>query len=311
MGIAQFVAFTAVAATAGNWLQGLSQRFERLRLTAAGAERLDKETSAPAEDLLSGDSLTPGRVGDIQFDNVRFAYGGAETPALDGCSFTIKAGEMTAIVGGSGSGKSTALKLLLGLYRPQAGSITIGGRDISELSAKSLREGLAYVPQDSFMFPETIGEGVSLSESPEENPDRARLEQACADAGILEFIRNLPDGFETVLTEAADNVSGGQRQRIAIARALYRRGAGVLLMDEATASLDTAAEEGILETLKNRLVRSEGRTVIMSAHRRRVIAACDSIIVMEAGKAAGAGKHEELLVSCPEYAALYEAFGED
>ena len=214
--------------------------------------------------------------------------------ALEDVSFNIKAGSKVAFVGGSGSGKSTILKLLLGLYEPEQGQITIGGKDAMTLSKGSLREISAYVPQDSFLFPESIGENITLQQ---EVTDLTRLEKACEQAGILDFVNSLPDGFDSVLAESSENISGGQRQRIAMARALYKD-APVILFDEATSALDPATESAIIDSLTK---AAADKTVIMVTHRTKPIAMCDTIIVMDAGKIVDIGTHEELLKTNETY----------
>jgi len=301
MGLAEFIAFTAVALNAGAWLMMLSQRLGFLQVTAAGAKRFIENTAEIVEDLHNGtrlDKETTAGVA-ISFENISFAYGeGDDAPlALDNVSFDITPGSKVAFVGGSGSGKSTVLKLLLGLYTPQSGKISISGRDTNELAVGSLRDTFAYVPQDSFLFPQSIGENIALG-----NGDVKKLEAACRDAGILDFVNSLPDRFDGVLTEAAENISGGQRQRIALARAFYKD-VPVILFDEATSSLDPTTEAGVLASLND---AAQGKTVIMVAHRAAAINACDVIILMDAGKIAAIGRHEDLLAANSMYRNLYE-----
>ncbi|MCL2604334.1 MAG: ATP-binding cassette domain-containing protein [Defluviitaleaceae bacterium] len=217
------------------------------------------------------------------------------TPALDALSFTIKPGSRVAIVGASGSGKSTILKLLLGLYEPTGGTITFGGEEISQFPKSRVRDLFAYVPQDSFLFPESIGKNITLEWGQEAKTDNAhfrfdrereaasnnaRLRLACEQADILGFIDSLPEGFDAILGESAENISGGQRQRIAMARAFYKD-APIILFDEATASLDPSTEAEILKTLDT---VTQGKTVIMVSHRPQTIAACDLVITMDDGK---------------------------
>ena len=217
--------------------------------------------------------------------------------ALDGVSFKIQPGSRVAIVGASGSGKSTVLKMLMGLYEPDSGVITFGGKNAAALSKQNLRAVTAYVPQDSFLFPESIGENITLEK---EITDHDALERACVEAGILEFVKSLPDGFDSILAESSENISGGQRQRIAMARAFYKN-APVILFDEATSSLDANTEKAIFDSLAS---AAKGKTVVMVAHRPRAIAACDSIIVMQGGRVVGIGTHAELLATCDVYANL-------
>jgi len=285
MTLVEFIAFSTTVMIAAGGLTSIAQTIGSLAQSAAGAKRL-MDNTADAPEVL--ESSAPESVnGTISFKNVTFAYGEAENEeadvklALDDVSFDIAPGSKIAIVGGSGSGKSTILKLLLGLYEPTNGEITIGGKDAAAFAKGSLRNAFAYVPQDSFLFPESIGRNITLEDSADANfSDMPRLEKACAEAGILDFINTLPDRFGGVLTESADNISGGQRQRIAMARAFYKN-APVILFDEATSSLDPATEATVLDSLAT---AAHNKTVIIVAHRESAIAACDTIITMEDGK---------------------------
>jgi ATP-binding cassette subfamily B protein len=192
------------------------------------------------------------------------------------------------------------LKLLLGLYAPQEGRISVMGADSTEVSLHSLRDTFAYVPQDSFLFPESISENIT-GES--EISDRSRLEKACHDAGILEFIESLSDGFDAILGESAENISGGQKQRIALARAFYRD-APIILFDEATSALDPTTEAAVLQSFN---AISKDKTVLMVAHRFSAIDFCDYVVVMESGKVAAIGTHDDLIESSPVYKGLYQA----
>jgi len=304
MTLAEFIAFTGIASTASNWLTMLSQRLRDLKTSAAGAVRLNENTDGTMEDLTPGDQLDAANETAVRFTNVSFSYGEDErVSALSDVSFDIKNGERIAIIGGSGSGKSTILKLMLGLYAPQTGEISVSGQALDTVPLNSLRAHFAYVPQDSYMLPESIGVNIAGAKA---RSNLEKLNKACRDAGILDFIESLPDEYNTILSEAAENVSGGQRQRLAIARA-YFRDSPIVLFDEATSALDPATENSILETLKD-LTRN--KTLISVAHRRAVISACDRIIVMDGGKVAGTGSHEDLLRSNPVYASLYYSLDE-
>ena len=299
MSIAEYMALTGIAAVVSGWLQMLSQRLNMFQRMQAGAKRLLENTAEPVDELHTGATPTTAAI-DIRFDDVNFAYTDADDAplALNNVSFTIPHGKRVAFVGASGSGKSTVLKLMMGLYTPQSGTISLGGTYSTALSLASLRQIFAYVPQDSFLFPESIGTNIAAGL----DVDKAQLEQAAAQAGILDFINSLPQGFDGVLAESADNVSGGQRQRIALARAFYRN-APVILFDEATSALDPITEAAILETLNE---AAAGKTVVMVAHRTRAIAACDTIVYLESGKVAAIGSHTELLTHNAAYRNLYE-----
>ena len=338
MSVAEFVVYTALAFEAGVWLTMLSQRLTNVQVAAAGAKRLNGHTeeleTLDLEVDRPGVLLQP--LGDIavNFKDVDFTYGsdGSEPPAdsyeviptnktpadtaieeqtepamaLSQINLTIKKGEKIAFVGGSGSGKSTLLKLMLGLYIPTAGTVTVFGQEVSSqtgissnITAFDPSNAFAYVPQDSFLFPESIGENITNTTT----PDTSKLETACRDAGIWDFINSLPDKFDGILAESAENVSGGQKQRIALARAFYQD-APIILFDEATSALDPTTEADVLKSFENMLSHDAGKTVIMVAHRPKAIAFCDTIVLMENGKIVATSSHEELLASCPQYANL-------
>ena len=215
----------------------------------------------------------------MAFENVNFAYADDAPDVLRAVSFEIPAGSKVAIAGSSGSGKSTILKLLLGLYEPTSGKIRVLGNDAAAIGKYTLRDSFAYVPQDSFLFPVSIGENIT-GKNDISHQEQARLEQSCRDAGILDFINGLPEKFDSILSESAENISGGQRQRIAMARAFYKD-APIILFDEATSALDPTTEAGILETLES---AAKEKTVIMAAHRAAAKAFCDTVITLEGGK---------------------------
>jgi ABC-type bacteriocin/lantibiotic exporter with double-glycine peptidase domain len=309
LSIAEWIAFTSLAANAANWLMMLSQRQGDVRMSAAGAQRLIGYMGDEVEDIHIGSNLEKTRFDSsliaVDVNNLNFAYSDDESdeePALtlDNVSFQIPKGSKVAIVGGSGSGKSTVLKLLMGLYSPLGGDILVAGANTKDVSLKSLRETYAYVPQDSFLSPDSILENITGTSDAVDMP---RLEKICKEAGVLEFIKALPEGFNSTLTESSGNVSGGQKQRIAIARALYCN-APIVLFDEATSALDPLTEAEILRCLGS---ISKEKTVIMVAHRLSSIDSCDIIIVMDAGKVVATGTHYELISSSNIYANLYKA----
>jgi len=312
MSIAEYMAFTTLAFQCGSWLMMLSQRLTQVQVSAAGAKALNQHT-ADMKDLELSEALPvfspPANVNTaIAFTNVNFAYTEEGGEVLSGIDLTIEKGTKVAFVGGSGSGKSTLLKLMLGLYEPTSGQVSVFGSQEIPINA------FAYVPQDSFLFPESIGAnitGVSVGEGlsnkgsskHETSMDMTKLETACRDAGIWDFINSLPDKFEGQLTEAAENVSGGQKQRIALARAFYQD-APIVLFDEATSALDPTTEAEVLTSFEKMLSHEPDKTVVMVAHRPKAIAFCDTIVMMENGKIVGMGSHESLLETCPEYARL-------
>ena len=299
MPISDFIAFTAIALMTIEWVATLAERFNNIQTGVANSKRVLESTAEALEDLNTGQNISREDPISVLFNNVSFKYNEDAPLAVDNANLSIKSGSRVALVGGSGSGKSTLLKLLLGLYAPTSGEILISGKDASDLSKGNLRDIFAYVPQDSFLFPESIGENITLEPC---ISDIVRLEKATADAGIWEFINAQPSKWDSVLQEASENVSGGQRQRIALARAFYKN-APIILFDEATSSLDPATEAAVLESFEQ---AAKGKTVVMVAHRPSAIATCDVIIVMDNGKICGIGTHAELISSNEVYMKLYE-----
>lgn len=224
---------------------------------------------------------------DIVFDHVKFAYHDGEG-VLDDVSFTAKQGQVTALIGPSGGGKSTACKLAARFWDVTDGTITLGGTDISSVDPETLLKHYAMVFQDVVLFRDTVMENIRLGRRTA--TDQEVLEAAKA-AQCDEFIRRLPDGYQTVIGENGSTLSGGERQRISIARALLKD-APVILLDEATASLDVENESAVQAAL-SRLVRN--KTVLIIAHRMRTVAGADQIVVLENGKVAQQGSPEQLI----------------
>jgi ATP-binding cassette subfamily B protein len=241
----------------------------------------------------------PGVTHDISFDRVTFQYEGALAPVLNDFSLKLDVGKTIAIVGPSGSGKSTLLNLILRLYVPDEGRVTIDGVDIRKVTLESLRRCMAVVFQENMLFNMSIRENIRLGK-----PDAtdAEVEQAARKAEIHRYIMSLPQKYATLVGERGDTLSGGQRQRIAIARAIIRDPA-VLLLDEATSALDQTTEAAINRTL---LKLARGRTMIWSTHRLTSVVDMDEIIVISGGKAIERGSHKQLLVKDGIYRKLWD-----
>ena len=262
-------------------------------------ELLDEPTRGADK---SGAPALPRITNDITFDRVTFSYEGATKPVLDNLSLKLKVGKTIAIVGPSGSGKSTLLNLILRLYVPDDGRLTIDGVDIRRVTRESLRSSMAVVFQENMLFNMSIRENIRLGK---ENATDEEVEEAAKKAEIHSYIQSLPEGYDTSVGERGDTLSGGQRQRIAIARAIVRN-PSVLLLDEATSALDQTTEAAINKTL---LTLAQGRTMIFSTHRLTSVVEMDEIIVISGGRAIERGSHAELLALGGTYRSLWDDQG--
>jgi ABC-type multidrug transport system fused ATPase/permease subunit len=225
--------------------------------------------------------------GRIELRDVTFAFD-SERPVLKGFSFAIAGGEKVALVGPSGAGKSTITRLLLRLYDPSEGAVTIDGQDIKTITQESLRKAISYVPQESVLFHRSLKENIAYGK-PEASDEE--IIEAAKRAHCHDFISTLPQGYETLVGERGIKLSGGERQRVAIARAILKN-APILILDEATSSLDSESEAHIQAALVELM---QGKTVIAIAHRLSTIMKMDRIIVMEQGNVVLTGTHRELV----------------
>ena len=292
--VGQFMSFFTAIALAFAPVRRLGNLSGVSKTLAASLERIQTilETRPTLTIPASPEPVAPG---DIVFDDVHVAFG--ETRALNGLSFTAKAGQTTALVGASGAGKSTVFHTLTRLVPIAGGTVSVAGTDIAKAELATLRSLFSVVPQDSLLFDETLRENVTFgADIPE-----ATFEQALTDAFVADFLPGLPAGAESPVGPRGTNLSGGQRQRVAIARALLRN-APVLLLDEATSALDAESEVKIQEAL-DRL--SAGRTTLVIAHRLSTIRSADKIVVMDRGQAVESGTHESLIARGGTYARLH------
>ena len=238
-------------------------------------------------------------IGEISFSGVSLRYSGAERDALTGIDIAIQPGETIALVGPSGGGKSTLVNLLPRFYHTTDGRISIDGHDIETLTRTSLRSNIAHVGQDVFLFDDTVAANIAYGTK--QHAGQEEIEAAARAAQALDFILQLPDGFNTLIGENGTRLSGGQRQRLAIARALLKN-APILILDEATSALDSESERAVQEALE---VLMKGRTTLVIAHRLSTIENADRIVVLAQGRIVEIGSHAQLLVKDGLYANLY------
>jgi ATP-binding cassette subfamily B protein len=286
-------------------VQQLSQVFDGYNQAAVGSRRI--------KDLLRQATSTPeathprpaGRPrGQIEFRDVRFRYSGQPRDALSGVNLLVRPGETVALVGQTGAGKSTMVKLIARYYDVTSGSLLIDGTDVRELDLAGYRQQLGVVPQEPYLSPGTVRDAIAYG-----RPDAtdAEVEAAAREVGAIEMIARLPGGFRHEVAERGRNLSAGQRQLVALARA-YLVDPAILLLDEATAALDLASEAAV-NTATERLTAR--RTTLVVAHRLTTAARADRIVVMESGQIAEVGTHAELLGRGVSYAALWAAFAGD
>jgi ATP-binding cassette, subfamily B, bacterial len=277
-------------------LRTIGQRVSTVQRAAAASRRIVDVLHAEPEVVEATSAAAFPASSEVRFDDVHFAYG-EEQPILDGFSLTIPEGTSLALVGGTGSGKSTAAALLARFYDPGQGSVTIGGVDLRELRLDELRRGVGIVFEETFLFGDTVRGNVAFSAPEAEQDD---VERATWLAGASEFVERLPEGYETVLGERGFSLSGGQRQRIAIARAILAD-PQVLILDDATSAVDATKEHEIRAALGEVM---RGRTTLVIAHRPATIALADRVAVVDEGRVVEEGTHAELLARSGRYRSL-------
>jgi ATP-binding cassette subfamily B protein len=288
--------FTAIV-----WpIMAVSQLIEMRSRGKASLARITELLDAPFDVVDAPDVKEPAPIkGDIEFRNLTFRYPGGDLDVLEGVSFHIKAGENVGVIGRTGSGKTTLVDLILRTYTVPDGTIYLDGNDINRLPIKSVRSYAAYVPQDNFLFSDTIENNIALAS---DFGGCDEIQTAAKMADVHDNIAGFKEGYQTVLGERGITVSGGQKQRISIARALMKD-APILILDDSVSAVDVKTEKVILENLRN---LRKGKTTILIAHRITTIQEMDKIIFIEEGKVTAVGNHATLMDSCPAYRSMVE-----
>ncbi len=287
-----YVNFLVWPVTALGWVSSIIQR------AAASQKRLNDFLKIK-NDLVSGDEQVKELQGEIRFQDIGFTYPDSGVVALEGVNIDIEPGETVAIVGPTGSGKSTIANLLLRLYDPQKGKITIDGKDLKRIDLPQYRNQVGYVPQDVFLFSDTITNNIAFGDI---DLDKELVESAAMVADLYDNVQEFPDKFDTKIGERGITLSGGQKQRTSIARALIRK-PKVLILDDALSAVDTETENSILEGLKG---YSRKITTLIISHRISSVKLADKIFVLEEGKIVQKGSHDNLVIQEGPYKRLYQ-----
>ena len=295
-----FIRFILILFSILGPIKQLSNVNLKIQIGAASAERIFGLLDTPPEIVEDPDPVELDVFNNaIEFDQIHFEYSDADERVLDGVSFTIKKGEIVALVGPSGSGKSTIADLIPRFFDVSKGALRIDGNNVRKISFSSLRGSMGIVTQEVILFNDTIRKNIAYGQS---DVTEEAIQKAAEAANALEFIKQTPDGFDTLIGERGVNLSGGQKQRLAIARALLKN-PPILILDEATSALDTESEKKVQKAIE---VLMKDRTVLVIAHRLSTVQNADKIVVLDKGKILEVGSHNELYEKGGLYRRLYD-----
>ncbi|MGB2936600.1 MAG: ABC transporter ATP-binding protein [Phycisphaerae bacterium] len=301
-GVEELTLFLALLVGALDPIRKLSNVNNRLQQAASGAQRVFELLESESEPRYGATGQVLPRLRErIEFRGVSFAYSGGSGPVLRDINLTVRRGEVLAVIGRTGCGKTTLVSLIPRFFDPTEGAVLIDGTDIQEVTLRSLRDQIAIVTQETILFGDSAANNIAFgARQSAKAPARREIVVAARAAHADEFIRNLPDGYDTVLAERGGSLSGGERQRLALARAIIRDPT-ILILDEATSALDEETQQKIQDTLR---AFAKNRTTFLIAHRLSTLSIVDRIAIMDAGRIVDVGTHEELLERCALYRRL-------
>ncbi|GAM10284.1 putative multidrug resistance ABC transporter ATP-binding/permease protein YheI [Geobacter sp. OR-1] len=299
--LGDFVAFTLYIAMLRQPMEQLGNVLNIVQRASASIKRVETLLNVESDVVdRPGVLVDQPLQGELRVQGLNFTYPGTDRQVLEDISFSLRPGQTLGIIGSTGSGKSTLADLLLRLYEPPEGTVAIGGHDILSYPLARLRDGIAYVPQDGFLFSTSVLENICFSD---DYPDRERAEQCARITAVYENILNFPEGFDTEIGERGVRLSGGQKQRVAIARMIYKD-APYQILDDSLSAIDTTTERQILHNLRNmtKAASGSGNCTIIISHRLSAVQHADEILVLDQGRIIERGSHRQLIAMCGVYA---------